>query len=306
MPVEPERISKLNPAPERQDREYILYWSQMNRRVDANHALLYAVELANRFRLPVLFYEGLTCTYQYANDRLHTFLLQGVPETARRLKKARIGYVFYLRRTKELPNDVLYRLARHAVAVVTDDYPTFIASYHNGRVPQKVDVAYYTVDSSCIVPVSSIAERQYAAYTIRPKIKRLLPHFLKQPDELRVKRPFRGPISEFHTEVAASRIPELVAACDIDHSLGPSLSFDGGRVAAEKLLESFLAENLSRYARWRNEPSAHATSNMSPYLHFGQISALEIALAVQDYARHHALHVARRHAAQNQYTGVYR
>ena len=32
--------------------------------------------------LPVLFYEGLTCSYPYANDRLHTFLLEGVAENA--------------------------------------------------------------------------------------------------------------------------------------------------------------------------------------------------------------------------------
>lgn len=289
MPVEPERISKLNTAPEQRDRAYVLYWSQMNRRVDANHALLYAVELANRYRLPVLFYEGLTCTYEYANDRLHTFLLQGVPETARRLKKASIGYIFYLRRGKESPNDVLYRLAKHAAAIVTDDYPTFIARDHNSRVPQKVDIAYYAVDASCIVPMSQIAERQYAAYTIRPKLKRLLPRFLKRPDQLRVKRPFREPVSEFHTEVVAANIPELVAACDIDHSIGPSVSFEGGRIPAEKLLERFLAESLSRYARWRNEPSARATSDMSPYLHFGQISSLEIASAVQDHAARHKL-----------------
>ena len=82
MPVDLERIAKLNEAPERPEREYVLYWAQMNRRVDANHGLLYAVELANRHNLPVLFYEGLTCTYEYANDRLHTFILEAVPETS--------------------------------------------------------------------------------------------------------------------------------------------------------------------------------------------------------------------------------
>src|ERR1700761_5735638 len=153
MPVEAERISKLNSVPERPERKYVLYWAQMNRRVDANHGLLYAAELANRHGLPLLYYEGLTCSYEYANDRLHTFMLEGVPETARRLKSAGIGYVFYLRKTKNESNHVFYDLAGDAAAVVTDDYPAFIARQHNGRVPQKVDVAYYVVDSSCIVPM---------------------------------------------------------------------------------------------------------------------------------------------------------
>ena len=111
MAIETERISKLNSAGDRPDAEYVLYWAQMNRRVDANHGLLFAVELANRYRLPVLYYEGLTCTYKNANDRLHTFILEAVPETAKRLKRAGIGYVFYLRKTKESRNDVLYELA---------------------------------------------------------------------------------------------------------------------------------------------------------------------------------------------------
>ncbi len=285
MPVEPERISKLNSNEDRPDAEYVLYWAQMNRRVDANHGLLYAVELANKYKLPVLFYEGLTCTYEYANDRLHTFILEAVPETARRLAKAGIGYVFYLRRTKASRNDVLYELARKAAAVVTDDYPTFIARTHNSRVPAKLDVAYYVVDSSCVVPMSQIPTRQFAAYTIRPKIKKLLPKYFIEPDELRVKRRYEGPPSEFHTEVTEKNIPELVSTCEIDHSVTPSLSFKGGRIQAEKLIDYFLDRNLRHYARDRNEPSEHATSHMSPYLHFGQISSLELALRVRDYVR---------------------
>lgn len=289
MPVDPERIRKLNTASERPGSQYVLYWAQMNRRVEFNHGLLYAAEIANRLNLPVLFYEGLTCTYEYANDRLHTFILQAVPETAKRLKKAAIGYVFYLRRTRESRNDVLYELAKNAAAVVTDDYPAFIARQHNARVPQKLDIAYYVVDSSCVVPMEEIKDRQYGAYTIRPRIHRLLPKYLAAPDPLKVKKRFEAKIPDFHTEVTDKNIPELVGSCEIDHSVAPSPSFPGGPVAAEKLLQHFLEVNLQRYALKRNEPSEHATSHMSPYLHFGQISSLEIALATQEYAQQHKL-----------------
>lgn len=289
MSIDPERIQRLNSAPERPEREYVLYWSQMNRRVDANYALLYAIELANVHKLPVLFYEGLTCAYQYANDRLHTFVLEAVPDTAKRLEKVGIGYIFYLRRTRASRNDVLYDLARHAAAVVTDDYPTFIARYHSSRVPQKLDIAYYVVDSSCVVPMSRIKDRQYGAYTIRPKISKLLPNYLKQPGEVHPRHRFHGAIPTYHTEVTAKNISELVASCEIDHSVSPSSSFQGGRIAAEKLLDFFLHRNLRRYASARNEPSEHATSHLSPYLHFGQISSLEIAFAVKEYAQQHKL-----------------
>ncbi|HEX4169818.1 MAG TPA: deoxyribodipyrimidine photo-lyase [Bryobacteraceae bacterium] len=289
MPVESERIAKLNKAEDRTGAEYVLYWAQMNRRVDANHGLLYAVELANKYGLPVLYYEGLTCTYEYANDRLHTFILQGVEETAKRLKKAGIGYVFYLRRKKADRNDVLYELAKKAAAVVTDDYPTFIARQHNSRVPDKLDVSFYAVDSSCVVPMSQITARQYGAYTIRPRIKKVLNRYLREPDPLKVNKKFTGPASKFHTDVNPESIGKLVASCEIDHSVKPSLCFTGGRGQAEKLLDHFLLQNLRRFGKDRNEPSKHATSHMSPYLHFGRISSLEIALAVSEYANKHKL-----------------
>ena len=99
----------------------------MNRRVASNHALAFAVELANQHDLPVLYYEGLTCSYPYASDRFHAFILRGSPETARALEKLGIGYLFYLRKQKTDPDDVLYRVAKNAAAVVADDYPTFVA-----------------------------------------------------------------------------------------------------------------------------------------------------------------------------------
>ena len=289
MPVSPTRIQKLNAAPEHPERSYVLYWSQMNRRVDSNHALLYAVEIANRLGVPVLGYEALTYAYEYANDRLHTFILEGVPETARRLQKAGIGYIFYLRRNQTDPNDTFYTVAQHAAAIVTDDYPTFIVRAHNSTVPGRVDAAYYAVDSSCVVPMSEIPHRQYGAYTIRPRIQRLLPKYLVPPDPLRVKHRFTGEFPKFHTEVTNANINQLVASCEIDHSIPPSPKFQGGCLAAEKLLKTFLKDKLRHYAQGRNEPSENATSHMSPYLHFGQISALEIALQVSEYAKEHKL-----------------
>ena len=283
------RVRALNEAPIRPQARYVLYWSQMNRRVDWNHALLYAVHRANELGLPVLYYEGLTCSYPGANDRLHTFILEGVPEQARRLRALGIGYCFYLRRRSTDPDDVFYRLAADAACVVSDDYPTFIARRHNASVPAKLPVRYEVVDSSCVVPMNLLEKREYAAYTIRPKIRRLLPQYLQPCPDVEVKHGWDLSVPIWHTPVEDGDIPALIASCEIDHSIPPSLSFTGGRLAAERALRFFLENNLRRYARERNEPSAHATSGLSPYLHFGQISSLEIALAAKQYAEEHGL-----------------
>lgn len=245
--------------------------------------------MANELNLPVLFYEGLTCSYPHANDRFHTFLLEGVPGTELRLRALGIGYVFHLRRRGSDPNDALYRLAADAAALVTDDYPVFIARDHNRRVPDKLAIPYYVVDSSCIVPMAHFTKQEYAAYTIRPKIKKALESCLQPVAPLHVKRKFSGALPALHTDVTASNIPELVRSCEIDHSVAPSTEIRGGRDEAECRLRHFLDHNLRRYAKLSREPAARATSGLSPYLHFGHISSLEVALAAREYAAEHKL-----------------
>ncbi|MEQ1884736.1 MAG: deoxyribodipyrimidine photo-lyase [Bryobacteraceae bacterium] len=283
----------LNKAPWRADGKYVLYWAQMNRRVSSNHALSFAVDLANREGLPVLVYEGLTCEYPYANDRFHTFVLEGVPDTAARLEKAGIGYLFHLRRRRSDPNNALYRLAKDAAAVVTDDYPVFIARTHNRSVPAKLDIPVYAVDASCIVPMANFDKQEYGAYTIRPKIRKVLDQYLQPLPALRVSRRFTLPLltdpqtADLHSEVTRENIASLVACCEIDHTVGAATKYPGGSGRAEARLRSYLENNLRRYARYSNQPSARATSGLSPYLHFGHISSLDIALAARDYAAEH-------------------
>jgi deoxyribodipyrimidine photo-lyase len=283
------RVRKLNGAHIRTQAQYVLYWAQMNRRVESNQALAHAAALADELGLPLLFYEGLTCTYPSANDRLHTFLLEGVAEMERRAAQAGIGYVFYLRRRRSDPNDILYRLAEDAAAVVTDDYPEFIAAEHNQSVPGRIGVAYFAVDASCVVPMSSFDKREYGAYTIRPKIRKLLPEHLKAIPRIQLKRRWNAPRPLFRTEVTTRNICDLVAASEIDHTVAPSRTVHGGRSVAEKHLRHFLRHSLRRYAREKNEPSARATSGLSPYLHFGHISSIEIALAVRKHAARHKM-----------------
>jgi len=289
MTVEPERVRPLNSAPARESADYVLYWCQANRRVESNHALAHAADLANEHGLRLLVYEGLTKNYPAANDRLHTFILEGVPGMAKELKRIGAGYFFYLRARERDANDVLYRLAERARCVVTDDYPVFVPAIHNGRVPEKIGVAYTAVDSSCIVPVSVHEKRAYGAYTIRPKIRRELPVYLKPLAAVRLKRRWRtGPIPKelgaIGAAVTGSGIAGLIRNCEIDHAVRPSISFTGGQEAARKHLNVFLERKLCRYAKESNQPARHATSDLSPYLHFGHISSLQVALAVLEYA----------------------
>ena len=272
-----QRVRKLNDSPVRPGGRYVLYWLRYHRRAEANHTLLLAASLANRLELPLLVFEGLACGTPYANLRRHTFVLEGAAETAASLRKLGIGYTFYLEQRPGGIETALSAVLRDAAAVVTDDYPEPLA----GPLPA-FDLQAWAVDANCVVPATLIGQRCYAAYSIRPKIHQLLPQFLKPVEPVRVGRRF--PRQE-------GVLPSLadLAACQIDRSVAPATAFRGGRGEAERRLERFLAERLARYSRDKNQPAAHATSDLSPYLHFGYLSPLEVALAVRDYAGEHRL-----------------
>jgi deoxyribodipyrimidine photo-lyase len=277
-----ERVRLLNDAAAAESGEYVLYWMQMYKRAEYNHALNFAIDQANERKLPLVVYEGLKYYYPWASDRLHTFILEGVAEKQQAFEKRGIKYVFYLQRNERSPRQTVARLAEKAVLLVTDDFPCFIIPQHNAAIVRKVKIPVYAVDSNGIVPLSKFDKEEYAAYTIRPKIKKLLPAYLKpfaerqvmvRADHLQVDCPA--------TEVNERKIAALVSACAIDHSVKSSPVYRGGTAAARRRLRRFIAEILPRYAATRNQPEVDGSSRLSAYLHFGFLSSLEVALAVR-------------------------
>ena len=285
--LEVRRIRKLNESGLRTGGRHVLYWMRRNRRAASNHALLAAAGLANGLDLPVVALERLSGDYPYASDRLHAFALEGVPETAASLKALGIGYVFELERRRGDVPHALDELARDAAAIVTDDYPELVPDACPDGGLERVAALPLTclaVDSSCIVPSGEFPERSYAAYSLRPKLRKLLPGFLEPAPPVRVKRRFVGELRHLHTEVRPGEAVRLAAGCEVDHAVPPALGLRGGRGEAERRLDRFLEDRLRLYAGRKNEPSAHATSDLSPYLHSGYISSLEVALAVRAHA----------------------
>lgn len=274
------RLLASRPAPARP--AYVLYFCQAYRRPTDNLALAYAIEMANERRLPCLVYESIRPDYPYASDRFHTFVLEGARETARVLQERGIAYAFFLPRSREEARGMVARLSQRAALVVSDDSPTFLDA-HNDSAAAKSHAPYVTVDDNSVVPLALFPKQEYAARTIRPKVHRLLPTYLKPhaDPEARVS-PLReldlpfAPIDFSTADIAA-----LVLACPIDHDVPPVAEFPGGAAKAEGRLTAFLANRLDGYATDRNEPSRDATSHLSPYLHFGMISARKVALAAR-------------------------
>ena len=278
-----ERVQLLNHKSAKTGGKYILYWMQMFKRTTHNHALNFAINQANERKLPLVVYEGLKFYYPWASDRIHTFILEGVEEKRREFEKLGIRYIFYLQRDDNSPTQTVAKLAKDAALIVTDNFPCFIIPAHNKSIAEKAEIPVYAVDANGVIPMSKFEKEEYGAYTIRPKIKRILHEYL-QPftEEKIIVRAENLKIDCPDTEIDSKNLAKLVAECDIDHSVKPSHQYHGGAANGRKRLKKFVTEILPNYDEARNKPELDGSSRLSSYLHFGFLSSLEIALAVQD------------------------
>jgi len=276
-----ERVQLLNDKPENNDAKYVLYWMPMFKRATHNHALTFAVQQANERNLPLVVYEGLKFYYPWASDRFHTYILEAVEEKRRAFEKLGIKYVFYLQKDERSPKQTVARIARDAALIVTDDFPCFIIPDHNLAIVAKAQIPVYAVDSNGVIPMSKFEKEEFAARTIRPKIKRLLPEYLVKFKEVKIKvRAGDIKVDCPDIEVNAENITKLVAECAIDHSVKASQIYHGGTLNGRKRLKHFVEKILPAYEITRNKPEIDGCSRLSSYLHFGFLSPLEIALAV--------------------------
>lgn len=276
-----ERVRLLNDQPLNRRGRYVVYWAQVNRRLQSNEALLAAVELGNYLGRPIWWVESLPWPEQRRGLRFVRFLLEGVEETARGCWELGIGYTLLVE-DEAAPLQELQRLLRGAAALVTDDYPVPPVPERTREVLRGITVAAYAVNASTIVPMRRFARREYAAYSMRPKLLKVLPNYL-------VPLPFREPRVRFQEDSTHTEIhpPSLLLRWERLGGAPPSVTFRGGRSAALQWLERFLNDGLQRYSAERHVPAARAASELSPYLHYGYISAREVALAVRSQAQEH-------------------
>lgn len=278
-----ERVQLLNEKDLNKKAKYVMYWMQIFKRTHDNHALKFAIEKANELDLPLLVYEGLKFYYPWASDRIHTFILEGVEEKRQAFEKLGATYIFYLQKDDDSPKQTVKKIAKDAALIITDDFPCFIIPEHNKAIVEKADIPVYTVDSNGIIPMSKFEKEEYAAYTIRPKINKILDDYLVPFKDAKLKNKKTDiKVDCPDTEVTAKNIEKLVAECDIDHLVKPSPIYHGGTKNGRKRLKKFIKEILPNYDETRNKPEIDGSSRLSSYLHFGFLSSLEIALAVKD------------------------
>ncbi len=271
--IQKERIRGLN-LKGIQEGKYILYWMQASQRAEYNHALEFAILKANELRQPLIVFFGITDQFPEANERHYTFMLEGLKEVNHSLEKRGIQMVI-LHKSPEIG---VLQLARKASLTVVDRGYLRIQKTWRDDASKKMDCPLIQVETDVVVPVEETSiKEEYAAATIRSKIKRKLDAFLVP---LKEYEPIIDSLSLDFDSFDIEDVEKAISKLRIDRSVKRVNAFHGGAKEGKSHLEIFLESKLDRFPELRNDPTLDYLSHMSPYLHFGQISPLYIALKV--------------------------
>lgn len=272
--IQTTRIHLLNNKPIMHNR-YVLYWMQQAQRAEYNHALEYAVIEANRLNLPLVVLFCLIPDFPDAQYRHYVFMVQGLIEVKKALNERGIS-MFLMQGEPEMS---VVSFANDAALLVTDRGYLRMQRQWRTEIASKVGCRVVEIESDCIVPVEVASPKEeYSAGTIRPKISRVLRGYLvalkmvpliKDSLSIRCNAPlFPGSVHKVLEKLKCDTcVPEVKAIA-------------GGFTSAQELLTTFIRYKLDRYGDLHNDPSIDYSSGLSPYIHFGQISSLQIALEV--------------------------
>jgi len=270
------RQTVLNSCTPNLDGQVVLYWMQQAQRAEDNHALEAAIALGNALGVPVVTLFVLVPGYPLANLRHYTFMLEGLRETAARLRRRRVGWATMLGDpTAEVPKAV--RRLR-AAALLTDRGYLHHQRQWRQQIAGELPVQMIEVDTDCVIPCTLFPKEEYAAHTLRTKYQQLLPDFLVP---IRPLTPHKLPPVSLPVAFDVEDLPGTLRKLHSDQSVSPSVTYHGGVTEAERKLDTFIREHLTDYRNERQDAAANTGSHLSPYLHYGQIAALRVALTVE-------------------------
>lgn len=260
----------------------VVYWMSRDVRVQDNWALLFAQRLALKLDLPLHVVFCLVPKFLNATLRHYKFMLGGLQEVEQQCQELNIAFRLLLGPAAD----------RLPEFVVAEDIGAVICDFTPLRVPRQwvtdvgkalpKDVPLIQVDAHNIVPLWVTSEKQeYAARTIRNKINSKLSEFLTEfPPVIKHSHGKGSKTKPVDWEAARAHL-----ACDM--TVDEVEWAKPGYTAACRQLYEFCTRRLRIFNDKRNDPIANALSGLSPWLHFGQISAQRCILEVQRYKSLH-------------------
>jgi len=261
----------------------VLYWMNRDQRADHNWALSQAQKVALELNQPLFVAFCLMSQFMNARSEHFAFMIKGLIETAQKLQEKNIPFIL-------LQVDHPIALSEFADQqniglIVTDFSPLRLMRKWRedlANTGATKGIAIWETDSHNIIPCWKASEKQeYGAFTFRPKVNKKLQSWI-----------YDIPTTHFHPfNLISTFNSNIKMLCEALKTAQKRLNSDGinqklpypGSDAAFMRLNDFITYQLENFEN-RNDPNAHATSRLSPYIHFGQISAQKIALTIMEAA----------------------
>ena len=271
MTINPLRINDRNLIPAAPGAA--VYWMSRDQRVADNWALLHAQSLALARQAPLAVVFTLADSFLGATLRQFGFMLRGLTGVAKRLEE--LGIAFILLRGGP-PEEMCRFIRQHNVGVLVTDFdPLRIKRGWHDQVAGSVPIPCIEVDAHNIVPCRVASTKQeFGAYTLRPKIHKLLPDFLDDfPPVVKHPFPWPAPVNVFDGDA-------ILASITVDRSVAEIGGLTPGEQGGKARLDDFINNGLASFESERNDPCRNGQSGLSPWLHFGQLSAQRVALEI--------------------------
>ena len=254
----------------------VIYWMQRDQRISDNWALVYAQEQALALHQPLYVMFCLAPGFLDATAVQYRFMLSSLSEMPARLASLNITWIA----AKGHPHTVIPEIVKQTGAglLVTDFNPLRLVTSWKTAITSELSIAFHEVDAHNIIPARHIsAKAEFSAFTLRRKIAKVLPGFMNEI-----------PAISPHPFTAAPVMNSMIMTADEYASVsrpaprGQDISWiSAGENAAANAMHEFIDHGLNNY-NMRNDPNSKGQSGLSPYLHFGQLSAQRLALEVNN------------------------
>lgn len=266
------RINYLNKIPSRSGN--IIYWMSRDMRINDNWALLYAQKISIEYNKNLIVVFNLLQKFGLAEERQFDFMLNGLKELEQILQKHNIPLIITLGEPKDTIPQIVKQY--NVKTLITDFSPLKISREWKEEVNKLIDIAFYEIDTHNIIPVWITSPKQeYGAYTIRPKIHRILDEWLvdiPKLNDFQQNNIYDYPKNDWDT------IKNFIK---VDNSVPRVDWISAGEKSANNILQNFINHKIKNYSKDRNFPEKDSLSNLSPFLHFGQISAQRIVIDIK-------------------------
>ena len=231
----------------------VAYWMSRDQRVQDNWALLTAQQKAKEKGVGLLVFFCIFDQFPGANARHFHFMIGGLEKVETDLQTLHIPFVLLQGNPVE---EIASFVKTHEISMLVTDFdPLRIKRKWKNDLTQLLTIPFLEVDAHNIVPCFKVSTKlEYGAYTIRPKLQRLLNDYL-------VPFPLLEPEEKSGIKHEKYNWENLYSNLQIDRSVKPISWLKPGEDEALRMLQVFVTNKLHDYNEKRNDQPAGASEH---------------------------------------------